>query len=248
MSDPRPSEFFVGYLPQQPPATARRVRGTVLAVTAAGLLIAVILVLGQQPFADARFDYRDSRPFSGTVQEHPVPTLWTAATSPGGHLLVAPGKHGAGMLVAGLEGRTVNLQGKLIRRGGLEMIEVVPGSVRPAVAAGPPLPIPQHLGRVLLSGEIVDGKCYFGVMNPGEGKVHRDCAVRCISGGAPPMLAVRAGADETRLVSLAGSQGESIHTQLLDFVAEPVTIEGDLIRHGDQFSLYADLATLRRTR
>jgi hypothetical protein len=27
-----------------------------------------------------------------------------------------------------------------------------------------------------LTGEIVDSKCYLGVMNPGQGKVHRDCA------------------------------------------------------------------------
>ena len=43
-------------------------------------------------------------------------------------------------------------------------------------------------------------------------------------------------------------RGESIHAQLLEFVAEPVTIEGELIRHGDLYSLYADPATLRRVR
>ena len=83
-------------------------------------------------------------------------------------------------------------------------------------------------------------------MNPGEGKVHRDCAARCIAGGAPPLLAVGGGLPGGRLVSLAGSRGESIHSQVLDFVAEPVTIEGELIRHGDQFRLFADLGTLRR--
>ena len=97
-----------------------------------------------------------------------------------------------------------------------------------------------------LAGEIVDGKCYLGVMNPGEGKVHRDCAARCIAGGAPPLLAVAGGPPRGRLVSLAGSRGESIHAQVLDFVAEPVTIEGELIRHGDHYSLYADLGSLRR--
>jgi hypothetical protein len=248
VSDGRQSEFFVGYLPQQPPATARRVRGAVLAVSAAGLLLAGVLVLGQQPLPEAAFDYGRARPFSGTLQERPVPTLWAGAASPDGYLLVAPGKHGAGMLVAGLEGRGVDLQGKLIQRDGVGMIEIVPGTLRPSGAAGPAPPAAERLGRVRLVGEIVDGKCYLGVMRPGEGKVHRDCAARCISGGAPPMLAVRTGPRTARLVSLAGSRGESVHAQLLDYVAEPVTIEGELIRHGDQFGLYADLATLRRAR
>ena len=32
-------------------------------------------------------------------------------------------------------------------------------------------------------------KCYLGVINPGNGKVHRDCAVRCLSGGVTPVFA-----------------------------------------------------------
>lgn len=242
-------EFFVGYLPEQPPRIARRVRGSVLAVAGLALGLGAIFVAAQQPYADAHFEYGQEREFAGTIEEEP-PTLWTGGEfSPAGHLLVAPGKHGAAMLVAGLEGRTVTLRGKRIWRKGMEpmaMIEIAPGSLRPAAQAGARVPAGEHLGRVRLAGQIVDGKCYLGVMNPGEGKVHRDCAARCIAGGAPPLLAVAGGLPRGRLVSLAGSQGESIHAQLLDFVAEPVTIEGELIRHGDQYSLRADLGTLRR--
>ena len=242
-------EFFVGYVPQQPPRTARRVRGAVLAAAGLALGLGILFVAAQQPYADAHFEYGQEREFTGTIEEEP-PTLWTdAESSPAGHLLVAPGKHGAAMLVAGLEGRTVTLRGKRIWRDGTErmaMIEVAPGSLRPAAQAGARVPAEEDLGRVRLAGEIVDGKCYLGVMNPGEGKVHRDCAARCIAGGAPPLLAVAGGLPRGRLVSLAGSRGESVHAELLDFVAEPVTIEGDLIRHGDQYSLRADLGTLRR--
>jgi hypothetical protein len=45
------------------------------------------------------------------------------------------------------------------------------------------------LGEFDLVGEIVDRKCYLGNMNPGNGKVHRDCAVRCLSGGILPVFA-----------------------------------------------------------
>ena len=235
-------EFFVGYLPEQPPRTARRVRDAVLAVGGLTVALGALFVAAQQPYADAHFEYGEEREFVGTIEEEP-PTLWTEdESSPAGHLLVAPGKHGAAMLVAGLEGRAVTLRGKRIWRDGMErtaMIEIAPGSLRPAAGAAARIPAEEHLGRVRLAGEIVDGKCYLGVMNPGEGKVH-------IAGGAPPLLAVAGGLPRGRLVSQAGSRGESIHAELLDFVAEPVTIEGELIRHGDHYSLYADLGTLRR--
>jgi hypothetical protein len=249
MSDPR-DDFFVGYLPEQPRSIARRVRAAVLAVAAGALALGALLVAAQRPYADSHFAYDREQEFSGTLSERPAPMLWTATpTSPSGHLLVAPGKHGAGMLVSGLEGRNVTLRGKLIWRGGLEsraMIEIVPGSIQALSSPGAGAPTEERLGRVRLQGEIVDGKCYLGVMNPGEGKVHRDCAARCIAGGAPPLLAVADGPPHGRLVSLAGSRGESIAAQLLEFVAEPVTIEGELIRHGDHYSLYADPGTLRR--
>jgi hypothetical protein len=242
-------EFFVGYLPEQPPRTARRVRVAVLAIAALSLGLGILFVAAQQPYAAAHFDYGQESEFVGTIEEEP-PTLWTGdQSSPAGHLLVAPGKHGAARLVAGLEGRAVTLRGKRIWREGMErtaMIELAPGSLRPAAQAAARVPAEEDLGRVRLAGEIVDGKCYLGVMNPGEGKVHRDCAARCIAGGAPPLLAVAGGPPRGRLVSLAGSRGESIHAQVSDFVAEPVTIEGELIRHGDHYSLHADLGTLRR--
>lgn len=249
MNGERDGEFFVGYLPQQPSRTARRVRGAVAGAAGLALVLGALLVTAQEPYADAHFDFAQVRDFAGTIEATPVPTLWSASgeRSPSGHPLVAPGKHGAGMLVRGFEGRDVTLRGKLIWRGGLEMIEVVPESLAPA-GAGPGVPQEERLGRVRLAGEIVDGKCYLGVMVPGEGKVHRDCAVRCISGGAPPILAVAVEGGPARLVTLAGAHGEPVSARLLDYVAEPVTIEGDLVRHGDQYRLDADLDTLRRNR
>ena len=80
------------------------------------------------------------------------------------------------------------------------MLEVKAGSLR---AAGPAraalLPV-ADLGTVTLTGEIVDTKCHFGVMKAGEGKVHRECAVRCISGGAPPGFLARDRSGEARLL------------------------------------------------
>jgi hypothetical protein len=52
-----------------------------------------------------------------------------------------------------------------------------------------------------LRGEIVDTKCYLGVMTPGEDKVHRGCAVRCISRGVPPAFLVRDASADSRILS-----------------------------------------------
>ena len=179
------SEFYVGYLPQAPPGLARSVRRIVLGLVAASVLTALVLVFWQARFPASVFEFQQYRDFEGTLREHPYPNLAVAPAMPG-YLLVAPGKHGATELVAGFDGRAVRLKGSLIYRDGGRMIELVPNSLQ--ASGNSPIPAPDaiDLGMTTLSGEIVDSKCYLGVMNPGNGKVHRDCAVRCISGGIPP--------------------------------------------------------------
>jgi len=114
------------------------------------------------------------------------------------------------------------------------MIELVPGSL---TAGNEGLLANGHedLGEVQLTGEIVDSKCYFGVMNPGAGKVHRDCAVRCISGGIPPAFLVRDGGGSTATLLLANWKRE-----LLEHIAEPVTIRGRLSRSAGRLTLYQE--------
>lgn len=281
--DPREAEFFVGYLPQQPPATARRVRRAVGLVAAVAVVAAVLLVEAQRSPAPAVFEYGTVRDFQGWIEEGAAPLLWlarpgavgaavavlepasaseslepaapvaapaSASTPRSAYLLVAPGKHGAGPLVAGFDGREVRLRGTLIYRGGDTMLEVEPGSVTPAAAGltapAPPAALP--LGPVTLEGRIVDSKCYLGVMIPGEGKPHRDCAVRCIAGGVPPLLVVDDPAGGVRTVLLTGPGGRAINAQVLDVVAEPIQVTGDLKRLGGKLVLEADPAAIKRLR
>jgi hypothetical protein len=109
-------------------------------------------------------------------------------------------------------------------------------------AALTPWPDPART-RVTLTGEIVDSKCFLGVMNPGEGHVHRDCARRCLSGGIPPMLVVRDGRGGEQLVLLVSEDGEPIGRQLTRVAGRPVTVTGQLAHQGDQFVLYANPAS-----
>jgi hypothetical protein len=239
MKDP---EFFVGYLPQVPPGLSLFLRGVVAALAVTTLAAAVILIAGQAPFADARFEYGHPRDYEGVLATWPYPMLITPSQR---YLLVAPGKHG--FSTPGLDGRRIQLSGTLIRRGGDQMLEVEPESVRAvAGATSETTPAPMDLGDVVLSGEIVDSKCFLGVMNPGHGKVHRDCAVRCISGGVPPAFLVRDAGGTARVLLLSGRDGRRLGREILDFVAEPLTISGRLKKQDTTLLLQADPSDFRR--
>ena len=122
------------------------------------------------------------------------------------------------------------------------MIEIEPGSISLLNS----LPAPQvptiDLGAVTVTGEIVDSKCYLGVMNPGNGKVHRDCAARCISGGIPPIFVSLDGEHQFLLV---GPDGNAIAANALrEFVAEPITLTGEALGRGESRLLRVDLREL----
>ncbi len=114
------------------------------------------------------------------------------------------------------------------------MIELLPGSLAPAAGDGVPATA-LDLGPVQLTGEIADSKCYFGVMNPGNGKVHRGCAVRCISGGIPPAFLVRDAGGRTMTMLLA-----DLKPELLEHVAEPITLRGRLTRSEGRLILHPE--------
>ena len=162
------------------------------------------------------------------------------------------GKHGAEGELAGLSGQPVQLRGSLIYRAGHTMIEIVPGSAQRMTGAKANKLVSsapaddEDLGVLTLEGEIVDAKCFYGVMKPGNLKPHRACATRCISGGIPPMLLVRDPDGGVRYLLLVSEDGETVNRQVLDRVAEPLSITGRVVRRGDLLLLMADPATYRR--
>ena len=127
------------------------------------------------------------------------------------------------------------------------MVEMVGGSIEPTseATAGPPGGA-VDLGIQTLRGEIVDSKCYLGVMKPGRGKPHRACATLCIRGGIPPVLRVETGSGEYRHFLLTDKAGGAINDRLLDLIAVPVEIAGRVLRTGDLLVLETDPKTIRR--
>ena len=251
MSD---NEFYVGYLPRMPKRLARFMGAIVfvLLIVAAALSYVVPLLHPDNPYA--RSDFRDIRSHEGLLLAHPMPHL--IVLRPGaaeGHalsryFLVGRGKSGPNIDVAALDGKYVKAKGSLIYRDAQTLISVksaeeIPApeldAIGQAVSSG-------KLGTYTLRGEIVDSKCFLGTMRPGETKVHRGCAVRCISGGIPPMLLVRDGEGAALSFLLVDSNGSAVNERVLDMVAEPVEITGEVERLGDVFVLKADPASYRR--
>jgi len=237
-------DFYVGYLPKAPAGLGKIVARIAAGVLLAGLIAGGLLIFGQPPFATSKFGYGEYRDYAGVIEEWPYPMLVTDNAS---FLLVAPGKHGLSDTVKGLQGKHVQLKGSLIERTPDRMIEVVPASI--AAGAQRSQAASQRiidLSPVTLRGEIVDTKCYLGVMNPGEHKVHRDCAVRCISGGVPPAFLARDASGDSRVLLLVGEDGRALSREVLPFVAEPLEISGDLVRMGSTVTLKASPAKFRR--
>ncbi len=248
-------DFYVGYEPHAPRPLARFVTRVVVALLLGACAIATLVALSQQRFDPGTFEYGVVRDFEGLLLERPVPMLVVEA--PGRYdlergtssclLLVAPGKFGASDLVAGFDGRSVALRGSLIHRDRQAMIEVDPDSIQALPASAPAVDgALLDLGRHTVEGEIVDSKCYLGVMKPGRRKTHRACAARCISGGVPPILRLETEDGRPVHLLLLGSEGEAIHQTVLDFVAEPIAVTGRIRRLGDQLVLWADPASIRR--
>jgi len=249
------NEFYIGWQLKAPLGIGAHVRKAVLALLFLVLVAAFVLAVAQRMIGVAVFEWGNLKTFSGTLKSTPYPHLLVQRPGQGGgrsaYYLVAPFKFGLNTQnLQLLEGREVTLKGTLIYRGDQTMIEVQPDSIKPVSAAITSRVETSvvNLGRQTLVGEIVDSKCYLGVMNPGRLTPHRGCAVRCISGGIPPVLLVRQQAGPPLYFLLVSSEGRPVNKQVLDMVAEPVKITGEVVRQGELSILRADPSTYKRFR
>lgn len=235
--------FYVGYHPVAPAPVAAAVRRAVLGLALIVLGSAVIFALAQRRADIGVFEYGHPRSLHGQIREFPYPSLLVpqaaseAQTRYTRYLLVAEGKHGAQALVAGLDRQWADVQGTRIARPEREMLEVLPRGVSVAVgtAAGPgAVSLPTaDLGQQTLTGEVVDSKCWLGVMKPATGTVHRGCASRCLSGGIPPILMTTDSTGSTQHYLLTDAQGNAAPRYFAGLVGQRLTLVGLVRREGD---------------
>jgi hypothetical protein len=144
-------------------------------------------------------------------------------------LLVGQGKHGAPKFVRDAAGKRVRLGARRIERHGALMLEFEGAKSFEILGDAPSATGPSAGKSVTLIGELVDTKCYLGVMNPGRGKVHRGCAAECLRGGVPPALLVRT-TDGERLVIVLRPANGSVDPIDPEWAARTVHAEGGLIQ------------------
>ena len=252
-------EFYIGWEDKAPPGVGSRVRRTVVLLLALAVALGVLLSLAQRTIGVSVFEWGKVKSFSGIFKSQPYPHLLVPRpgasddqTPYSSYYLVKPFKFGLDPETASrLDGKAVSLKGTLIYRGGQTMIEVAADSIKPTEVPGIKLSTipgisPVSLGTQTLVGEIVDSKCFLGVMNPGALTPHRACAIRCISGGIPPVLLVRQSNGPAHYFLLVSRDGKPVNKQVLNLVAEPVEIIGEVERRGELLILRTDPATFRR--
>jgi hypothetical protein len=252
-------EFYIGWEAKAAPGIGKAVRRTVIVLLALALIAPVVLAVSQRLIGASVFEWGTLKNFSGVLQTQPYPHL--LVSRPGNvnakprfstYHLVAPWKFGLDRdAIAPLDGKSVTLKGTLIYRGDQTMIETKPewilASTNDERRAQSNAPY-QSLGKQTLVGEIVDSKCFLGVMNPGQLTPHRACAIRCISGGVPPVLLVRQKDGPAIYLLLVSAEGKPVNKQVLELVAEPIEITGEVERQGELLILRADPATYQRVK
>lgn len=263
-------EFFVGYTTEMPPTVKKKVRRFVWIVGLALPLIGAIMVLSQRGFSSGTYELGSLTQVQGVVFMDPVPSMRVLG-SPDANgvipsqtiLLMSFGKFGAekdleaiAEKVKAQHGKHISdvlltLEGTLDYRDGKTLFELTRKEeslvdiqvMLPNSDANQFATRLNSRGQINLQGEIVDSKCFFGTMKPGEGKPHRSCAIRCISGGIPPILMVSNEAGQKEAYLLRGPNGEAIGKDVLDVVADPVEVSGTLLEFDNWNILQVDPAS-----
>ncbi len=231
-------QFYIGWQDGSSPKYTKGRKGFYLIALLVLALFSAGYLFVEKSFVSSYFDYGNLTELTGTVVEYPVFGLKTTidneqVTVP----LVGFGKFDADPVLeelkSQLNGESINdykvtLRGTLIQYNGKSWMELTEGAESIVSFAKSTL-VNQSiasLGQRMVIGEIVDPKCFFGVMNPAHGKIHKSCAIRCISGGIPPLLAIREGEEFTDYYFLTDESGGKINEQILQHIGETVTVVG----------------------
>lgn len=243
------NDFYVGYL-ALPPRLRWTIRGLVVLLVSLIAFDAWLVATLQPEAGDGRWA-ETPREFVGTLARNPYPTLRVMEDGASRtFVIVSDEKRGAEAALAAIpDGASVRIQGYEVERAAVGMIQLaataqdVAPSDTPAV---PDAPREIHGGRTL-EGEIVDSKCWLGVMRPGDGHIHKACASICIRGGIPPMFVTREGGDTPPVMLLTRLDGSAVPPDaILAYVADRVRLTGVVEKRGDISIFKADMASLSR--
>ena len=252
--------LYIGWMAKTPKVFVRFIRKYLLIIFALTIVLAGTLALSQKKFGTGIYEYGQLTEITGFYFSKPIPYIkLVSGKDIWGNLsyisipLVGYGKHGAAGTMQAIEKeknisltqKQITLKGTLLYNDGKTILQVDKNDhpvthISDVPLAAGMLPVTKELGLFNVKGEIIDPKCYFGVMKPGEGKVHRDCAIRCILGGITPMLAVKNDAGMANYYILIAEDGAPVNESVQDYVAEPVEIRARLVQYDDWILAYIE--------
>lgn len=252
------NDFFIGWANNASGHHKKSIKRIIIPIFIAIPVVILAIVYFTKPFGNGSFELGNVQEFTGVYYEDPFPILLldkgqlTNGSSTSA-LLVGYGKSGAKSFMdkiqekeGKLSGKRLKLQGTLINGDGRTLIELTKKEKSVIQLLESEIMVDRNpkLSSINLEGEIIDPKCWFGVMKPAEGKVHKSCAIRCISGGIPPVLKVD-HFDYRDYYILKGLNGEDINQEVLPFIGEAVKVKGQTyLEHGWNV-LRVDLAEIR---
>jgi len=244
-------EFYINYAPM--PSGYRRFLIQFIPLLVLGVIIfALVLPRVHDQFNSGKI--HGTVDLEGLLVGEPVPHLivprpgdTTSSVPFSRYVLSGRGKTSPDASVLEQIGNWVKLNGTVVSRNHLSVM-----AVRSAEAISPPDNVNltpnagTSLGEYSLTGEILDSKCYPGVMKPGQSKTHRACAIRCISGGVPAVFRVKNNRNDVMYFLLADEQGQAVNDRILNLVADPIRITGKVIQYDDMFVIQADPSSYKR--
>jgi len=249
--DEKQKPFFVGYLgiPKGLKGFLLKVSLLVLAGFAAGGVLAGVSQddPGQAGF---RFDFGRQN-ISGIIQAKPYPILHITKGNDRlkeGHaiMLTGQGKSGVMSNVSALEGTIVDASGIILKRGDLDMLQLA-GGQRGIKLTEEKLAVPESvsLGKWRLQGEICDGKCIAGAMQPGRGLAHKACAILCLFGDIPPVFVSTQPIEGSEFLLIGGADGGPLPESTYDLIGQFVEVEADIERRGDMLVMLVDTENMK---
>ena len=244
--------FYIGWQPEAPPAFSRHIKKVIVVLATLFAIVSITLAIFQKKFGTATFEFGKLTKIKGIYFNTPVPNIKVIRGKDiFGNLqyltipLVGYGKHGADGIINDIEkqksislhGTQITVKGTLLYNDGKTLMQI-DANDDPILNIGAPanaslFPIRKELGIQTIKGEIIDPKCYFGVMKPGEGKPHKDCAIRCILGGIPPIFHVMNEKGESNYYLIVGPNEEKMNEAVKNYVGEPVTIRATVAQSDD---------------
>ncbi len=241
-------DFFIGWSAQTPRRDRRFMLGAGLALIAGAGGLGAALALNPAPVGGGIWDQGEVRTLNGLLAAAPYPMIRTRDLDGAIRtvFLATSGKT-APRIDASLIGQSASVTGTLLTRGRNAMMAV---STIGAAAIAPDDLMAATFGDrgpVMLVGEILDAKCWFGAMRPGFGRTHKACAALCSRGGLPlAFCQLGACGDDIAAPLLLDENGRAFGRNIVPLIADPVVINGRLIEAGDMLQIRAALSDIRR--